>query len=275
MNSLPQPMKVASFNVNGLRAAQRKGFSEWLREEQPDILMLQETRAPENDVKKIIGPGYLTVVDPGFLPGRAGVSLSVRKDSGLFDLSSGDLDAFCGLEEDEDHLSNSGRWIEVHLQGLDGKDYSFASSYVHSGELGTLKHDLKLVHLNRVTKRMEENTFSVVGGDFNIVRSLQDIKTWSAHHNKTSGVTDHEIQELEKILELGYSDAWRDAYHDSNGYTYFSYRGRSFDNNAGWRLDYQFLSENMMSRLEHMKVVHGTAWDTRISDHGALVATFG
>lgn len=280
-------MRIATVNVNGIRAAARKGISGWLKASAPDILLLQEVRADEGTASGLL-PGYRCEVWPCRIRGRAGVAVAVREDSGVVvgQVRRG-VAAPDAVEPDVD----SGRWLEVDLavegapcsEGAGRHTFTVVSAYLHSGQLGTEKMDQKYAHLELVDARMAELLASsesggpqvVMAGDLNVVRSEQDIKNWKPNHNKTAGVMDEEIAHLEGWFAAGWIDvARRLAPREQGPYTWWSQRGKAFDNNAGWRLDYQVTTPRLAKRASSFTVDRADSYASRWSDHAPLVIDY-
>ena len=280
-------MRIATVNVNGIRAAARKGISRWLKASAPDILLLQEVRADEGTASGLL-PGYRCEVWPCRIRGRAGVAVAVREDSGVVvgQVRRG-VAAPDAVEPDVD----SGRWLEVDLavegapcsEGAGRHTFTVVSAYLHSGQLGTEKMDQKYAHLELVDARMAELLASsesggpqvVMAGDLNVVRSEQDIKNWKPNHNKTAGVMDEEIAHLEGWFAAGWIDvARRLAPREQGPYTWWSQRGKAFDNNAGWRLDYQVTTPRLAERASSFTVDRADSYASRWSDHAPLVIDY-
>ena len=280
-------MRIATVNVNGIRAAARKGISEWLKASAPDVLVLQEVRADEGTASGLL-PGYRCEVWPCRIRGRAGVAVAVREDSGVVvgQVRRG-VAAPDAVEPDVD----SGRWLEVDLavegapcsEGAGRHTFTVVSAYLHSGQLGTEKMDQKYAHLELVDARMAELLASsesggpqvFMAGDLNVVRSEQDIKNWKPNHNKTAGVMDEEIAHLEGWFAAGWIDvARRLAPREQGPYTWWSQRGKAFDNNAGWRLDYQVTTPRLAKRASSFTVDRADSYASRWSDHAPLVIDY-
>ena len=280
-------MRIATVNVNGIRAAARKGISGWLKASAPDILLLQEVRADEGTASGLL-PGYRCEVWPCRIRGRAGVAVAVREDSGVVvgQVRRG-VAAPDAVEPDVD----SGRWLEVDLavegapcsEGAGRHTFTVVSAYLHSGQLGTEKMDQKYAHLELVDARMAELLESsesggpqvIMAGDLNVVRSERDIKNWKPNHNKTAGVMDEEIAHLEGWFAAGWIDvARRLAPREQGPYTWWSQRGKAFDNNAGWRLDYQVTTPRLAKRASSFTVDRADSYASRWSDHAPLVIDY-
>ena len=280
-------MRIATVNVNGIRAAARKGISEWLKASAPDVLVLQEVRADERTASGLL-PGYRCEVWPCRIRGRAGVAVAVREDSGVIvgRVRRG-VAAPDAVEPDVD----SGRWLEVDLavegtpcsEGAGRHTFTVVSAYLHSGQLGTEKMDQKYAHLELVDARMAELLASsesggpqvVMAGDLNVVRSEQDIKNWKPNHNKTAGVMDEEISHLASWFSAGWVDVARSlAPLEQGPYTWWSQRGKAFDNDAGWRLDYQVTTPRLAKRASSFTVDRADSYAARWSDHAPLVIDY-
>lgn len=275
----PVRMRIATVNVNGIRAAARKGMAAWLEAGAPDVLLLQEVRA-DADTAAALLPGYRSLVWPSRIRGRAGVGVAVR-EGGPLTLGR----ARCGVADGAEELDvDSGRWLEVDLEPADGAGgLTVVSAYLHAGRVGTPKLDEKLAHLALVDARMARLLAEaraggrqvIMAGDLNVVRSERDIKNWRSNHNRVSGVLDVEIEHLEGWFSSGWVDVTRALAPRAQGpYTWWSQRGRAFDNDAGWRIDYQVATPAAASRALAVRVDRAGAYDERWSDHAPLVVDY-
>ena len=280
-------MRIATVNVNGIRAAARKGMSGWLEASAPDVLLLQEVRADEDAAAGLL-PGYSTRTWPCRIKGRAGVAVAVREDGPV---TIGEVRRGVAASDTVEPDVDSGRWLEVDLgvEGTPGSDgvgrhtLTVVSAYLHSGQLGTEKMDQKYAHLALVDARMTELLESsesggpqtVMAGDLNVVRSERDIKNWKPNHNRVAGVLDEEIAHLENWFSAGWVDVARSLAPDEQGpYTWWSQRGKGFDNDAGWRLDYQVATPRLAARALSAVVDRAASYDERWSDHAPLVIEY-
>ena len=280
-------MRIATVNVNGIRAAARKGMSGWLEASAPDVLLLQEVRADEDAAAGLL-PGYSTRTWPCRIKGRAGVAVAVREDGPV---TIGEVRRGAAASDTVEPDVDSGRWLEVDLgvEGTPGSDgvgrhtLTVVSAYLHSGQLGTEKMDQKYAHLALVDARMTELLESsesggpqtVMAGDLNVVRSERDIKNWKPNHNRVAGVLDEEIAHLENWFSAGWVDVARSLAPDEQGpYTWWSQRGKAFDNDAGWRLDYQVATPRLAARALSAVVDRAASYDERWSDHAPLVIEY-
>ena len=157
------------------------------------------------------------------------------------------------------------------------------SAYLHSGQVGTEKMDQKYAHLDLVDARLAQLLAAaadggagvVVAGDLNVVRSEKDIKNWRPNHNKVAGVLDEEIAHLEAWFAAGWVDVARALAGDVQGpYTWWSQRGKAFDNDAGWRLDYQVATPALAGAATAFTVDRAADYASRWSDHAPLVVDY-
>ncbi|RJF41414.1 exodeoxyribonuclease III [Actinomyces sp. 2119] len=302
-------MRIATVNVNGIRAAARKGMGDWLAACAPDVLLLQEVRADERIAADLL-PGYTVSTWPCRIKGRAGVSVAVRQGGPA--VVSAVRRGVAAPEAPEPDV-DSGRWLEVDLRlgrdvepgetvggesgddtdgpgsvatgsAVGGTDLTVVSAYLHSGQLGTEKMDQKYAHLALVGRRLaalleasrQGGPQALVAGDFNVVRSERDIKNWKPNHNKIAGVMDEEIAHLEEWFSSGWVDVSRVlAGAETQGpYTWWSQRGKAFDNDAGWRIDYQAATPGLAERARSFTVDRALDYASRWSDHAPLVVDY-
>ncbi|VEI13925.1 exodeoxyribonuclease III [Trueperella bialowiezensis] len=266
-------MLVATVNVNGIRAAVRKGMRDWVEETGADVILLQEVRAPEDLVADIVGEDYTLIQRASTLKGRAGVAIAVRK--GL-EVTS----AVIGIGENEPDV-DTGRWVEATIPEL---GTTFVSAYLHSGVADNPeKMAAKYAHLDRVEARLGELLaersadvpHALVGGDFNIVHTERDIKNWKPNYNKTSGVLQPEIDYLDRWFAGQWVDTHRQLSGEAQGpYTWWSQRGKAFDNDAGWRIDYQMTTPELAERAVSARVDRAPSYAERWSDHAPLVMRY-
>lgn len=278
-------LKIATVNVNGIRAAFRKGMDTWLEQTNPDVVLAQEVRASEDITKELFGDDWQVAVNASQLKGRAGVAVAVRKSS-PWQLADSQTDTV-----PVEVPSDGGRWLEALLTrenegGKEDAQLRVISAYFHSGEVGTEKQDHKMAHLERIGQRLEQlmngdasskNTepLVLVAGDFNVVHTELDIKNWKPNHNKRAGVLDEEIAFLDRWREQGWVDVARALAGQVQGpYSWWSWRGKAFDNNAGWRIDYQLATPALAEVARTQQVDRAAAYDQRFSDHAPVVVSY-
>ncbi len=272
---------VTSLNVNGIRAAYRRGLEQWLEEVAPDVLLLQEVRAEVDVAQKLLGPNWSSVVVPSQVKGRSGVAVAVRNNSSAVSFAEGD--SVQTVLDEEETPEDTGRWVEVHLDTAGGKPLRVVSAYFHSGQKDDPKQDAKMDHLGRIDARMtqllgegeEQGIHTLVAGDFNVVRSEADIKNWKGNHNRSSGVLDEEMVFLNRWVSQGWVDTVRELAGAGPGpYSWWSWRGKAFDNDTGWRIDYHYATPGLGGVARDYKIGRAPSWDTRISDHAPVTVWY-
>ncbi|MET8326129.1 exodeoxyribonuclease III [Streptomyces sp. NPDC005181] len=268
-------LTVTSVNVNGLRAAAKKGFIDWLAQTDADVICLQEVRAePQQLAAEVREPdGWHTVHAPAAAKGRAGVSLYTRRAPERVQIGFGRF-GDAGSEEFDD----SGRYVEVDLPGV-----TVASLYLPSGEVGTERQDEKerfmgafLPYLKGLGVRAAADGREVlVCGDWNIAHQEADLKNWKGN-KKNSGFLPEEREWMTRVFgEAAYVDVMRALHPDEEGpYSWWSYRGRAFDNDTGWRIDYQVATPGLAGRAVKAWVERAATHDERWSDHAPVTAVF-
>lgn len=264
-------LTVTSANVNGLRAAAKKGFVEWLADTSADVLCLQEVRAePQQLPEGVRAPeGWHVVHAPAAAKGRAGVSLYTRREPDRVQIGFGSAE-----------FDTSGRYVEADLPGV-----TVASLYLPSGEVGTERQDEKvrfmdefLVHLKELRVRAAaDGREVVVCGDWNIAHQQADLKNWRANQ-KSSGFLPEERAWLSRVFDEtdgGYVDVVRSLHPDVVGpYSWWSYRGRAFDNDSGWRIDLAVATPGLAAKAVKGFVERAATHAERWSDHAPVTVVF-
>ncbi|WP_436789159.1 exodeoxyribonuclease III [Yinghuangia sp. YIM S10712] len=260
---------VTSVNVNGLRAASGKGFTSWLRHTDADVVCLQEVRAEPHQLTDAVRDpdGWHTVYAPSVLKGRAGVAVYSRTEPAAHRIGFGSAE-----------FEGTGRWIEVDLPGV-----TVASLYLPTGEAETPEQEAKhrfMTELAEHLVRLREKAAAdgrevVVAGDWNIGHTEADIKNWKGNLTR-SGFLPEERAWLTRLFgELGYHDVVRMLYPGVPGpYTWWSMRGKAFDNDAGWRIDYLATTKGLAERAETAVVERAVTYAERWSDHAPVTVTF-
>jgi exodeoxyribonuclease III len=262
-------LTVATVNVNGIRAAFRRGMGEWIEKRQPDVLLLQEVRASDEILADHLDPREWHLAhEPAQAKGRAGVAIASRLPMSAVRIGLG-----TGVTGD------SGRWVEADLELPDGGTLTAASTYIHSGTVGHPSMDEKLAFLEHVTNRLgaisDTGGRAVVAGDVNIAHREVDIKNWKGNL-KAAGFTPVERAFLDRWFdELGWHDLGRRLGGDGPGpYTWWSWRGQAFDTDAGWRIDYQLATTALAEVARTAIVDRAPSYAERFSDHAPLVVEY-
>lgn len=282
LERVPRSIRIASVNVNGIRAAARKGMLEWLGTADVDIMALQEVRASADQLQQAL-PGWQIVNDEALAKGRAGVAIASR-DRGI------EVRRVLG---DAETLDSAGRWIEADFE-IDGERVTIVSAYVHTGEADTPRQDPKWAFLDAMEERMPRlaaaSAHALIMGDLNVGHRELDIRNWRGNRKK-SGFLPRERAYFDRFLGpagqpvacvdgttgtgLGWVDVGRRFHGDVDGpYTWWSMRGRAFDNDTGWRIDYHLATPQLAERVTDYRVVRAPSWDTRWSDHAPVIADY-
>jgi exodeoxyribonuclease-3 len=255
---------ITSLNTGGIRAAMRKGMDSWLRAAQPDILCLQEVRAPDAVLRPFL-PGRDVCHDPSLIKGRSGVAIASLAPLG---------EVRVGLPLEGD--THTGRWIEADFAE---PDLTVVSVYVHSGEVGTVRQDDKIIFLEAMTARLAELGATgrdvVVCGDFNVAHREVDLKNWKGNL-KNSGFLPEERAFLTSwFTDLGWIDVGRSLAGEGPGpYTWWSWRGKAFDNDTGWRIDYQIATPSLAAKALECRIERADSYAGRWTDHAPLTVNY-
>ncbi|MCX7520961.1 exodeoxyribonuclease III [Microbacterium sp. STN6] len=273
-----KPLRIATINTNGIRAAYRKGMGAWLDKRDVDILAIQEVRASTEDIENLLGPGWNILHDAASAKGRAGVALASRRKASIHRVTFGDED-----------FDSAGRWLEADYD-VDGSIVTVVSTYVHSGVADTPKQVEKYRFLDGMQARLpelaEHNELTVVVGDLNVGHRTLDIKNWKGNV-KRAGFLPEERAYFDRFLGsegepnyndgagLGWVDVGRKWAGEVDGpYTWWSWRGQAFDNDTGWRIDYHLATPALAARVKEYAVDRAAAYDERFSDHTPVVVDY-
>lgn len=269
-------MKVISANLNGIRAAARKGFHQWLLKVDADVICLQELKAQPDQIEgePYHPEGYYTYFHAAEKKGYSGVGIYSKQKPDQVHL---------GLGEGFEDVDSEGRYIQA-----DFGDLTVASLYMPSGSSKDERQEFKIDMMGRFEDKLKQLSDSgrqvIICGDWNIVHKKRDIKNWRGNQ-KRSGFLPEERQwmdwlfaEPEPELEggrgghAGFYDAFRLINDEDEQYTWWSNRGQAWANNTGWRIDYHVISASLKD-----KVVAGSDLiykDERFSDHAPLVIEY-
>jgi exodeoxyribonuclease-3 len=233
-------MLISSYNVNGIRAAQRKGFCEWVVKTQPDVICLQEIKADETQIPaEVLALGYHAYWHPAVKKGYSGVGILTRTvpDQVMTGIGTDWIDA-------------EGRVLGVRLNGVE-----VYSIYAPSGTTGDIRQDMKYkfldVFYDFAKQKLIDKTAEVVFcGDFNIAHREIDIHD-PVSNKKSSGFLPEERAWMTRLMESGYVDVFRSLYPElSDAYSWWTYRSGAKGNNKGWRIDYHLASAGFAERAE-------------------------
>lgn len=266
-------MRIATFNVNGLRAAHRRGFRDWLDHSGADVVALQEVRAPAELIPTAAIEGYHWVYEQGTLPGRNGVAIMSRSEPVAVRRGFGSRE-----------FDPEGRYLEVDLPGL-----RVASLYLPKG--GTLFEDEKSAarfhrkqrflrsfarHLTRSRREAaNQGREFLVMGDFNIAHTELDLKNHRTN-KKSEGFLPEEREWFGSVLSSRtLVDVVRGLHPQVPGpYSWWSWRGQSWTNDAGWRIDYHLASAGLAARAVSGGTMRADSYEARISDHAPVLVEY-
>lgn len=228
--------KLISWNVNGLRACMEKGFPDFFKNADADIFCLQETKLQEGQITMNL-PGYHQYWSYAEKKGYSGTAIFTKEEP---------LSVFYGLGiEKHDH---EGRIITLEFQ-----NFYLVTVYTPNSqeELKRLSYRMEweddfLAYL----KKLEENKPVIICGDMNVAHKEIDLKNPKTNH-KNAGFTDEERNKFSVLLEAGFTDTFRHFYPDLEGaYSWWSYRFKAREKNAGWRIDYFLISNVLIDFLK-------------------------
>ncbi len=253
-------MRVISINTNGIRAAARKGFFDWLVKQGADFVAIQETKAQIDQLQdSIFHPEpYQCHYFDALKKGYAGTALySLHKP----------LQVIRGFGESE--FDNEGRYIEYRY-----KNISIVSLYAPSGSSGEHRQESKerfmhsfMLHLQALRRKRRE---FIICGDWNIAHRNIDLKNWRSNQ-KNSGFLPEERAWLSDLFDrVGFVDGFRMVDQREEQYTWWSNRGQSWDKNVGWRIDYQIVTPGLKNCIRSASIFK----DNRYSDHAPLIVDY-
>ncbi|MEM8966870.1 MAG: exodeoxyribonuclease III [Bacteroidota bacterium] len=250
-------MKIISYNVNGIRAAIRKGFLDWLQEEEPEILCLQETKAtPEQvPVSEIESLGYQTYWEVATVKkGYSGVAIFSK-------LEPRHVAIGMGVEK----YDQEGRLIRA-----DYDNFSVMSVYMPSGTMGDVRQAFKMQWLSDfqsyINELKQEKANLIISGDYNICHRPIDIHD-PVRNKNTTGFLPEEREWVSGFIDSGFIDTFRFFNQEPNNYSWWSYRAGARQKNLGWRIDYHMASAPMKDRLTNASILP----QVHHSDHCPIV----
>ena len=249
-------MKIYSWNVNGLRAILKKGFLEWIQEESPDILCIQETKLQENQLEdniKNMG-GYYSYFSFAEKKGYSGVATFTKEKP--IDVKYG-----MGIER----FDSEGRIVVTEFQG-----FTLLNIYFPNGQMNEERLNYKMEFYDAVLEYcnslVQEGKKIVICGDYNTAHTEMDIKN-AKGNEKTSGFLEIERAWLDKLTANGYTDTFRHVNPEEVKYSWWSYMFKARERNVGWRIDYHFVSNNLLPKVKGAEILNEVVG----SDHCPVV----
>ncbi len=233
-------MKFISWNVNGLRACVGKGFAESFKQLDADFFCLQETKMQEGQLE-LDFEGYTSYWNYAEKKGYSGTAIFTKHQP--INVSYG-----LGIEE-HDH---EGRVITLEMQ-----DFYLITVYTPNSQDGLRRLDYRMTWEDdflEYIKRLDEKKPVIVCGDLNVAHEEIDLKNPKSNR-KNAGFTDEEREKMTKWLNSGFTDTFRYFYPEQKDiYSWWSYRFKAREKNAGWRIDYFIVSNRLQERLDNAKI---------------------
>jgi len=258
-------MKIISINVNGIRAAQRKGFFAWLEQQQADVVCMQEIKAQEDQLDpEIFKPkGWHVTFFPAQKKGYSGTAIYCKQKPDRITKGLNHLEGDWQMFDDE------GRYIQA-----DFGDLSVASLYMPSGSAKAERQQFKYQSMSAFEKVMqtmiESGRKHIICGDWNIAHTKDDIKNWRGNQ-KNSGFLPEERAWLDMLFnDMGWVDGFRALPQEPHQYTWWSNRGQAWANNTGWRIDYHIVTPNLSNAIQSTEIYKAE----RFSDHAPLILNY-
>ncbi len=254
-------MRIISLNANGIRAAARKGFFDWLPQQAADVICIQETKAQIDQLSDAVfhPEGYHCYYFDAEKKGYSGVAIySKHKPTKVIR----------GID-DGGEFDREGRYLEVQFKGL-----SVVSLYLPSGSSSEERQaakfrflDFFMPYLKGLRRKRREY---IICGDWNIAHKKIDLKNWRGNL-KNSGFLPEERAWLDQLFDdAGYIDAFRVINTEEDQFTWWSNRGQAWAKNVGWRIDYQIVTPGLQDNITAVDIYK----DERFSDHAPLIIDY-
>ena len=237
-------MKIISYNVNGIRAAIKRGLVDWLAEAQPDVLCLQETKArPEQvdttDFEKL---GYSLYWESAEKKGYSGVAIFTKEEPIKVEMGF-------GIEK----FDCEGRVVMVEF-----KEFMLFNVYFPNGKKDNERLNYKLefyeAFLKHIEKFKKKGKKIIFCGDVNTAHKPIDLARPEANE-KVSGFLPIEREWIDRVVEHGYIDTLREFHKEPDLYTWWDLKTRARDRNVGWRIDYFFIQKELRKYLEDASIM--------------------
>jgi len=252
-------MNIISWNVNGIRAALRKGFLAWMEEYSPDVICVQETKLQHEQIPdELLQPfEYRSYWAHAEKKGYSGVATFVKGDQPKVKIGLG-----------IDDFDSEGRSL-VHDFG----DFVLINGYFPNGGRGPERVKFKLEYYDKLLKFvrniLDEGKHIIITGDFNTAHNEIDLANPESNRKK-SGFMDIEREWIEKYLDFGLVDTFREIHPGEVKYSWWDYRTRARERDAGWRIDYFMVDKPFFSRVKKSYMLS----DIYGSDHCPIVLEF-
>lgn len=228
-------MKLVSWNVNGLRACITKGFNDFFNEVNADIFAIQETKLQKHQID-LQFDGYISYYNDAIKKGYSGVAVYTKKEP---------LNVTYGLNIEEHDQ-------EGRVLTLEYKDFYFVAVYTPNSKRELERLDYRQVWedvFRDYVNKLKETKSVIICGDLNVAHNEIDLKNDKTNH-RNAGFTDEERAKMTELLNSGFIDTFRFKYPLSETYSWWSYMFKAREKNAGWRIDYFLVSEDLKDKIE-------------------------
>jgi exodeoxyribonuclease-3 len=253
-------MRIITLNANGIRAAARKGFFDWLKKQKADVVCIQETKAQVHQLSDpVFSPaGYSCFYHDAEKKGYSGTAL------------------YCRTEPDRTHfgigwnvMDSEGRWLRADFGNL-----SVISLYLPSGSSKEERQQIKFQCMDYLQPKLRDmagdGRHYVICGDWNIAHKKIDIKNWRGNQ-KSSGFLPEEREWMSELFgDVGWRDTFRNVEQGEHQYTWWSNRGQAWANNTGWRLDYHVATRELADSARSVEIYK----TDRFSDHAPVIIDY-
>lgn len=247
-------------NANGIRSAARKGFFQWLARQKADVVCIQETKAQIDQLSDpIFHPrGFHCFYHDAIKKGYSGTAIYCK-------IKPRRVIQGLGV----DWIDCEGRYLEAQFGNV-----NVVSLYLPSGSSGEVRQDYKYkmmdAFLPHLQKRRRAKRKMIICGDWNIAHTNSDIRNWKGN-KKNSGFLPEEREWMTELFtKHKYADAFRQLPQKEHEYTWWSNRGQAWDNNVGWRIDYQVISDNLAKDVKATRIYRAK----RFSDHAPFIVDY-
>lgn len=249
-------MKIVSYNVNGIRSAMSKNLTDWVQQENPDVICMQEIKAQADQIETHLfeNMGYHTYWNPALKKGYSGTAIlsKTKPDNIVFGCGEGKYD-------------NEGRVLRA-----DFGDLSVMSLYLPSGSSGEDRQGFKMEFCeffnDYAVNLLKERPKLIISGDINICHQAIDIHDPKGNA-KSSGFLPEEREWMTKFLERGFIDSYRHLNPTAVKYSWWSFRANARNNNKGWRIDYHLVSEALRNQINSASIIN----EAKHSDHCPII----
>ncbi len=253
-------MRIITLNINGIRSGAKKGFFDWLAQQDADVVCLQETKAQidQLDDPIFLPQGYHAFFCDAQKKGYSGVAIYCKQEPKKVHTTIG-----------HEIMDHEGRFVQV-----DFATFSVSSVYLPSGSSGDERQQVKfkvldfyLEHLKNIASQKQSH---IICGDINIAHKNIDLKNWRGNQ-KNSGFLPEERAWLDTVFnEVGLVDAFRCINQEADQYTWWSYRSQAWPKNVGWRIDYHIVTPDLRDKIKNVSIYK----DERFSDHAPVVMDY-